>query len=323
MTSEPAAAMLYDAATDIGGPEYEQILQALIWVADFIVIPSYASPSRTLSADAHRSVLRGLAALADAGLIRQWTVDMPMPQVASVPWWPAATQNTVVDRTEYLDLQENVREGTARYRDDLMRGIGRRPGSMMSGITEFVQLQETLWTIGLSRVLDTEFLLSTERRSAQIESPIMKVDPVSSAVRPVSETIMQLHGIGPLTNLSVRDLKRLRKRLPAVRRELRRIAIEADRELLTPKDSRRFSEAVTREARARYAEIMGIVVEDHAVTTRRSNLTGVGLTVAGTIYPPLSALGFFQPLLSWNPRHREQRQFVLFLRKMRKLTKRR
>lgn len=323
MTSEPAAAMLYDAPTDIGVPEYEHILQALIWVADFIALPSYASAGRTLSPDAYRHVSRGLAALADAGLLQRWSVDLPMPQVAPVSWWPATAQETVVDRAHYLDLQEAVREGTARYRDDLMRGIGRRPGSMTSGITEFVQLQETLWTIGLSRVLGTDFLLSTDRRASQIESPIMKLDPVGSAVRPVSETIMQLHGIGPLTNLTVRDLKRLRKRLPAVRRELTRIAIAADRELLTPTDSRRFSEAVVREASARYAEIMGTRVDDDAATTRRSSVLGVGLTVAGTIYPPLSALGFVQPLLSWDPRRREQREFVLFLRKLRKFSKRR
>lgn len=315
--------MLYDAPTNIGNPEYEHILQALIWVADFVVLPSYASASRTLPPDANRKVSRGLAALAEAGLIRRWRVDLPMPQVEPVSWWPAATQETVVDRSQCLTLQENVREGTARYRDDLMRGIGRRPGSMMSGITEFVQLQETLWIIGLSRVLGTDFLLSTQQRSSRIESPIMKADPVGSAVTPVSETIMQLHGIGPLANLRVRDLKRLRRRLPTVRQELTRIAIEADRELLTPTDSRRFSEAVTREARARYAEVMGTKVDDDAATARRSSVVGVGLTVAGTIYPPLSALGFAQPLLSWNPRHRKQHQFVLFLRKLRKVTKRR
>lgn len=318
-----SAAMLYDAATDIGIDEYEQIVQALVWVADYLIAPSYALAGRRLADDESRHISRHLAELAEAGLIRRWCVDVPMPQLAPVRWWPKSTQEVTISREEYLELRTNVRDGTSRYRNDLMRGVGRPTGSMMSGVTEFVQLQEMLWTFGLSRALDTDFLLSTQRRSTQVQAPILRLSPVARAADPASETIMQLHGIGPLRDLSVRDLKRLRRSLPAIRAQLTRIALEADRDVLTPADSRKMSEAVAREARARYAELMRVKEKGEAATSRRSTLTGLGITVAGTIFPPLGALGFIQPLLSLDPRHREERRFVLFLRRLRRLTKER
>lgn len=321
--SDSGYTLLYDGPTDLGLAEYERVLQGLIWVADAVIMPSYATPSPFLAPDEQRRLRQKLGALAEAGLVRQWSVDLPMPQVGEAGWWPAETSTVLLERSRYLELQSGVRESIHAYRDDVMRGVGKRPGAMTSGITEFIQLQETFWTLGLSRSLGADSLLSTERRADQITSPLLRDGLVSDALGPVSETIMHLHGVGPLSSLSTRDIRRLRKHLPSVRRELADIAVRANRQVLTPKDARRYSEIVAETAQKRYAEIVGVKLGQNTAAARRSTASSLGVTVAGTIFPPLGALGFVQPLLSLSPTHRDEKHFLLFLGKLQKRTRRR
>lgn len=315
--------LLYDGPTGLGPAEYERLLQGLIWVGDAVLMPSHATPSPFLALDEQRRLRQRLGALAEAGLVQRWRVDLPMPQVAEATWWPEKTSTALLERDQYLELQSGVRESVHSYRDDVMRGIGRKPGSMTSGITEFIQLQETFWTLGLSRSLGADSLLSTQRRADQIMSPLLRDGFVSDTLGPVSETIMQLKGVGPLASLSMRDLRRLRKHLPSVRRELASIAARANRQVLTPKDARRYSQIVAETAQKRYAEILGEKLAADRTAALRSTAGGVGVTVAGTIFPPLGALGFVQPLLALSPTHRDQKHFLLFLSKLQKRTQRR
>src|SRR5882724_3895861 len=151
--------MLYDDRSDITPIQLEKILQAVVWLADGVILPAYAQPSPLIDSDRRRLISMRLGELAEAGYIHQWRIEPDLPQVSTPSWWPATTKAHCIDSNTYTHLQRGIVTGVSLYHDDMLRGIGRPPKALVSGISEFVSLRDSLWTIGLARFLGADYLL--------------------------------------------------------------------------------------------------------------------------------------------------------------------
>jgi hypothetical protein len=312
--------MLHDDRSDITLAQLEKILQGIVWLADGIVLPFYAKPSTLVDAEEQRLVTTRLAELAEAGYLRQWRISPRLSQVSVPTWWPAGTRAHEVDGEAYRHLHDGIQVAVSLYRDDLLRGMGRPAQTMMSGISEFVSLQNSLWTIGLARFLSTDYLLSSDSRSLAVSWPLRQLAAAGNAVEPVSRTIMELHDVGSLTLLSVSDIARLRRFKPTARALIADVVNEVEGDVGIALDQQRFVDAAVESTRRHYTELLGEAVQQTSRNANTSNMVGLGITVAGTIFPPLNALSFMQPLIGWNAGGRPGRRLVTFLAKLKKRT---
>lgn len=310
--------MLYDDRVDIGPAQLEKILQGIVWLADGVVLPAYARPSPHLDAERQRLVATRLAELAEAGYLERWTLDPRPRQVAATSWWPGSVREHAVDMAAYDHLQTGVRAGVAIYRRDLLRGAGRPEGTLISGISEFVSLQDSLWTIGLARYVGADCLLASTGRSLALSAPLRHLVALGNLTGPVSKTIMELHGIGPLAHLSVKDLDRLSRYKPVTRSVIADVVEQVESDVFSTLDHQRYVETAVRSTQRHYAELLGDTVHRAARHSGLGNAVGLGITIAGTIFPPLGTLSFMEPLMAWDPHGRAGRRLVVFLTKLRK-----
>jgi hypothetical protein len=312
--------MLYNDRTDIGPVQLEKIIQGIVWLADGIVMPAYARPSPALPLEEQRRMGVRLAELAEAGYLHRWSLDPAPPQVRAAGWWPASTATEHLDMTAHEHLQRGVRAGVAIYRDDLLRGVGKPANSMISGISEFVSLQDSLWTLGLARFLDTDCLLSSDNRSMALSAPMRRLAAAGTITGPVTSTIMEMHEVGSLLRLSVSDIKKLSRYKPATRALIADVVTKTEDNVLDTLDYKRFIEAAVESSRRQYVELLGDVIQRGSRRAGYGQAMGLSVSIAGTIFPPLGALSFVEPVLSWDPRGRTGRRFIVFLTKLRKRT---
>lgn len=314
-----ALKMLYDDRADITPVQLERILQGVVWLADVIILPTYARPSLIGTSDAREDVSKRLGALAEAGYVARWVPEPTLQQAAAERWWPKGTRTYYFDRDSYIHVEEGVQVGVSLYRQDTLRGVGGRPRRMMSGISEFVSLRDSLWTIGLAKALDAEYLLSSETRSLSLSAPLRRLESMGRIAGPISETIMELHQIGSLLELSVEDVDRLRKFKPTARALIGDIIQDVDR---SPTrlylDQEAYLNSAIEATRRHYSELVTEAVRSSSRSSAINNVVGLGISIAGTIFPPLSSLAFAQPLMSWDPHGRSGRRLVSFLTKLRK-----
>jgi hypothetical protein len=240
--------------------------------------------------------------------------------VRAAEWWPAATVTQRLDTAAHEQLQRGVRAGVAIYRDDLLRGVGKPANSMISGISEFVSLQDSLWTLGLARFFDTDCLLSSDNRSMALSAPMRRLAAAGTITGPVTSTIMEMHAVGSLLHLSVADIDKLSRYKPATRAMVADVVTKAEHNVLDTLDYKRYIETAIESARQQYVELLGDTVQRGNRRANYGQAMGLSVSIAGTIFPPLGALSFVEPVLSWDPHGRTGRRFIAFLTKLRKRT---
>lgn len=311
-------AMLYDDRSDITVVQLERILQATLWLADVIILPTYARPSLIGSSESRTEVSSRLSELAEAGYIARWETDPGLAQVRQERWWPKSTKTLVFDRNSYEHVEDGVRVGVSMYREDALRGTGHKPRTMMSGISEFVSLRDSLWTIGLGRALDAHYLLSSETRSMSLSAPLRRLETLGRLAGPISQTVMELHGVGSLLKLSIEDVDRLRKFKPTARALIGDIIDDVGKDSIALQDQQAYLDAAVEATRRHYLQLVEEAVQTSSRSAAIGNTVGLGISIAGTIFPPLGTLSFAQPLMSWDPHGRSGRRLVSFLTKLKK-----
>lgn len=312
----PAAPLLYDDRIDIGVPEWETIVQGLVWLGDVVYLPAVARPSSLVTEDERRYIGRKLSEFAEAGFLRRWDLETDRTDLAA-KWWPTSSLCHMIERETYRSLSGNVNDGIERFRDDVMRGAGRKAGEVMSGITEFVSLRDALWTMGLARELKTDSWLSSNQRLVSIRGPLTAYTRLRGRGGPIARQVMELNGITGVSALRVRDVRALQKRLKVTRTFVRSVETRAmANALLVPQE-----EYLDQLHDATDKVFAGKAVEAVQAGIRGSEIgavEGIAFTTAGIIFPPLAAAAFAQPLFDWNPHGREGRQLVMFLRKLKR-----
>lgn len=317
----PRSLLLYNDSTDIGVAHLEKILQGLVWLADGIVLPSIARPDPLAPEEDQDFIRNRLGELAEAHFLDRWDIEHMPLAVRRPSWWPREAQTHTIEPETYEKIQSGVQEGVSAYRLDLLRGVGRREGAMLSGVTEFVMLRDSLWSVGLARYVGADFLLSSEVRTGTFLAPLRRLSDLGSVLGPVSQTIMELHGIERLAGLTVGDIRGLRKYLPTTRQLLTNVAQNAEDHFATTTDRKRYVDQIVDSARQHYAAAMGHAVENAERADLTSDASGVAVTIAGMVFPPLQVLSFAQPLMSWSPHGREGRRLVMFLTKLKRRAK--
>lgn len=312
----------YDGRADIGLRELERIVQGLLWLGDKVLVPWYAQPSPFVPDPERTLVTHRLAELAESGYLKRWRVEGLPPRFTGATWWPSGTSETMLPFDDYSELQRLVTDGVARQKADLARGLGRKPGSMVSGVAELVTLRETLWTLGVARFFGTEILVSSSARSASLVAPLQLLKRADLVRGPVTEQLLELNGVSGLAALSDRDIRTLRRKGSGVRRFVD--AVSRDVEGREPFIDSEDAEAVLRDLTAQhFAAVVGESVRHEKRMSLRSGVSGTAVTIAGLVYPPLGLAGFAQPLLEWNPSGRERRRLVVFLTKLQRKTAKR
>jgi hypothetical protein len=315
--------MLYDDRADITSVQLERILQGTVWLADTIFLPSYARASLTLPDEVRREIEYRLSELAEAGYIGRWQLEPSLHQGAVRDWWPSSTTTFQVDENAYDHLDNGIRVGVSLYRQDTLRGAGRKPRSMISGISEFVSLRDSFWTVGLAHTMGAEYLLSSDTRSIALAAPLRRLQAIGQISGPISSTIMKLHEIGSLTALSIEDINKLRRYKPTARALIADIVHDVDADILNSLDPQTYLEAAVDSTRRHYTMLLNDAVKTSAKTALAGNLAGIGVSIAGTIFPPLGSLSFAEPLISLDPRGKSGRRLVSFLAKLRKRVEKR
>lgn len=310
--------MLYDDRADITLEQLERIYQGIVWLADTVVMPSYARPSPLLDGEVQSQIKDRLAELAEAGYIGRWNLAGDLSNVAAARWWPGSSEELSIDRDMYAELNRGIEVGVELYREDILRGVGHKAGSMMSGISEFVSLRDSLWTVGLARFAGAEYLLSSDTRSLALSAPVKRLAALGAVTGPVSETIMQMHGMGALSVLTVRDIERLRRFKPATRTVISQILKEVRSDTISSLDQSTYFEAAVERTREYYAQLLAESVRSASRSGAINDALGLGISIAGTIFPPLGTLAFAQPLMSWSPHGRSTRRLVVFMAKLKK-----
>jgi hypothetical protein len=310
--------MLHDDRSDITLAELEKILQGIVWLADGVILPFYAQPSKLVDPDVQDFIAGRLAELAEAGYVRQWRLSPLLPQVSLPSWWPSSTTFCDVDLDAYKRLQSDIQVGVSLYRDDMLRGIGRPAHALISGISEFVSLQNSLWIVGLARFLGADYLLSSDSRSSALSWPLRQLASAGNIVGPISKTVMELNDVGSLTMLSMSDISSLRRFKPTARALIADVLNDVESDLSASFDQQRYVEAAIESTRWHYARLLNESVRQASRNANTNNALGVSITVAGTVFPPLNALSFVQPLMSWTTGGRSGRRLVSFLTKMKR-----
>jgi hypothetical protein len=311
----------YDGPKDVGPQELERIVQGMLWVGEKVLVPSYVRPSGRLPEEERKFIGRRLAEFAEAGYLTRWNVEGLPGRLGGGSWWPLRSSELTLPLEEYGEVQSRVAEGVAKQRTELARGLGHRPGEMMSGVAEIVALRETLWTLGVARYFSADLLVSTSARSESILAPLRLLRQADMVRGPATETLLGMRGISGLSLLSSSDIKRLRRKGGSVRRAVDLIAREAEES--EPFVDGELDELVRELTERHYTTLLGKEVESLRRSSRLSRIGGGVLTVAGIVFPPLSAAGFAQPILEWNPHGRDQRRLLLFLTRLqRKAAKR-
>ncbi len=203
-----------------------------------------------------------------------------------------------------------------------MRGLGRDPGSLVSGVAEIVSLRETLTTLGVARFFAADVLVSTPSRSMSLVAPLKLLREADLVEGPIMDTLLKMNGIGGLGRLSMRDVRRLRKHGEAVRGFVDAVSreLDFDRPFMSDAQQPELLDSVTA---ANFAATATRYVADKERAGHAATVGGVAVTLAGTVFPPLGVAGFAQPLLEWNPSGRERRRLLVFLTKLKRKTGRR
>ena len=309
----------YDGPVEIGLAELDRIVQGLLWLGDKVLLPSYVRPSRVASPDEYALVATRLGELAEAGLLVRWNVESLPASLALAPWWPSKSAELTLPHEHYSEVQARVTAGVERHKADLARGFGRKPGAMVSGVAELVSLRETLYTIGVARYFTADVLVSSEARSARVAAPLKMLKRADLVNGPITEKLLEWHGISGLGLLSARDIKILRKRAEPVR-------VFVDKVSRMSEDAEPFVSAgevddLLREvAVEEYVRAVGKEKRGEQVDKAKSSATGTAITMAGMAYPPLGLAGFAAALMEWKPSGDVDRQLLVFMTKLKKRT---
>jgi hypothetical protein len=214
-------------------------------------------------------------------------------------------------------MQKLVAAGVTQQKSDLLRGLGRPPGSMISGVAELVSLRETLTMLGVARYFDAEILVSSDSRATSLTAPLRLLKEANFLEGPVTETLLRLNGVGGLGLLPMKRIKQLRRRGGAVRSFVTEVL--GDTEPARPFTSAESYRDLLNEVTAtRFAELAQAEVNSRRRDEQFSAIAGTGVTLAGTVFPPLGVAGFAQPILSWTPGGRQRRRLLVFLTKLKR-----
>lgn len=317
---EPYA--FYDGPSEVGIRELDRIIQGLLGVGKAVLVPSYVIPSRHEREDDRQEIGRRLTEFAEAGFIVRWDVEGLSPQVAKRADWPVDSKQLILPADAYRELQERIRDGVGKQRDQLARGLGHAPGDMMSGVAEIVSLRSTLWTLGLARYFDSELLVSTEAYERRIVEPLHLLRMAEQVREPVTEQLLELNSISGLSLLEIRDIKSLQRRNAGIRETVDAISRQIENK--QPFEAA----AIDQSARDLTDEHFRELLRKEAKGQRRldrASAVGTGLvTIAGFAIPALSLASFAQPILEWLPARRPERRLLIFLSRLEhRTTKRR
>jgi hypothetical protein len=311
----------YDGPIDIGLTELDRIVQGLLWVGDKILLPSYARPSWTSASEERALVAKRLGELAEEGCVVRWNVESMPTSLSNAPWWPSKSSERTLPHDGYSELQARVTEGVQRHKADLARGLGRKPGAMVSGVAELVSLRETLYTIGVARYFSADVLVSTEARSALVAAPLKMLKRAEAVNGPITRKLLELHGIAGLELLSTRDIKKLRKRSAPVRAFVEKVSrvSEGNEPFVAAGEVEELQREVAIE------EYVRCLVKAQRGERRKKLRASAGdgaITIAGMTYPPLALAGFAAALMRWKPSRDVDRQLLVFMSKLQKRNER-
>ncbi len=318
-----ALSLFYDESAEMGLPEYEKLLQSLLWVADDISLPPFLRLNPRMDETTYDHLSGRLTDLQDAGLLSTWDLDGDPPirfRPGIRPWKsdiPSRSLRAIAPAT-YEELYEDVRLATDRYRSLLKTMVAQRRGVRLEGITEYVSLQGSLWSLGLANIVGADQILTTTARDSALDMQLAKAKTVSGLTQPVVESLMQLTNIGSLVDLTVDELLSLRRALPFVREYLLSTIQRATDGLGLPS-----SEALSQEVTSRVErEFMHLVIDQ--VPTGRKRATSMAVdwtaTVLGLTKPILSVASFAAPVMRWALDRRGNRRVVVFVTKLRRVT---
>jgi len=294
--------VLYDDRIEIGFEQLEKIVQALVWLGDAVIVPSSLRADPRLSPEHARMIERHLAAFAEANYVELW--DLEGTDAIASPAWLPSSPVLLIPEPAHIDLAAAVDDATRSYRRDILRGVGKKPGVGLDGITEFVTLRCAIWSHGIADTLGADHVLQIPQRSPAV--PLRKLSHVRRAV-PLTQELMELNGIPPLCHLGPGDIDRLRSRMPGARSFVSEIVERSPSEAVF-RDEEALIEDARREGRAAFVDL----VTPASNAAFRNIAVGWTVNLLGVVHPLLTALGFAQPVVEWRMRERRNRQIVTF-----------
>lgn len=204
----------------LGTEDLDRIVQSCVFLSEHVFLPSSVTPAPYLDSSAQAIIRRRLNELNEIGAIQFWEIEgqsafltRSQPELANSSFRP----HHVIPIEVYRDLYQQIMQ---RLVDNRLHFLGTAVPGSLDGIAEFVLGKHALWTIALNEYLRTNRIVFDPIAAHNAMRFFADLLSKSITTEKVIEKILYRFNIPDLAMLSIRELEKCRKLLPAIRQDV-------------------------------------------------------------------------------------------------------
>jgi len=207
--------MSFDSRSYVTTSDTRRIIQAAIFAADEVLIPTSVELDPNLEEDEQKFVSLRLHQLREISAVRFWEVEGQHTRMKLDSATPVQADSTI-DRESYRDLMESVDQRLVEASSIF------RPArsSSYDGITEMVHGKQAIWRFAVAQKLQANRVLlerQTQRGLTRFVSDLMRYEEFEAKV---IERISSRLDLPDVSQLDIDDIVKCRSFMPAFRSKL-------------------------------------------------------------------------------------------------------
>lgn len=308
---------LFDERTSIGTREYEKLVQTLLWTSDLLWLPPQTRLDPQLDLDSERLIAERLDDFLQEGLVAGFDVESGISYESKGAIIPAAKRRETIPYEEYVQIFQRIRESTALYRERIQhRHSGQPP---LEGVTEFVTLQSTEWTLCVAAALQADHSLTAEHRSTLFMNQLDKSERAVDLRAPAVQILMTMERIDCVSTLTTDQILNLRKYLPQVRQFIDKTVETVEAAHNTDRTPAALTEAVKTAVAQEYVDLLHEYRQSGPRKAAGLSIDAA-ITVLGFLWPYLAPLAVVKPIAEWIEDRHGTRRVITFHAKLHKIT---
>jgi len=216
--ASPKSTMLYASSLYLTPADIRRIIQASVFVADQVLLPTTVQPSHDLTEAESHFVLTRINELRELGALNFWEIEgQPdlLPRMRSRDKL-SVHPDKVIPYEDYKTISELIDDRLMQQRNIFLGA----DAISHDGITEMVLGKQTMWKFAVAKSLNADRLLLDQKTKAamrQFFTDLMRYQEFESLI---IDRIADKLDLPDISQLSVEDIERCRKLMPAFRAKL-------------------------------------------------------------------------------------------------------
>lgn len=311
--------IFYNADLEIDYSNLERIIQAIVTLADSVVINSMVEPARRLSHEERKDIENKIQTLISEKAICLW--DYPFSR-RSPNIETSKSDIIYLEEKDYLELYDNIndvlknnpkRGSIFRYVDNLRKSLDNRNIGIES-TSKIIEYRNEHFNIGIASILEVNYIMNPPHKDAIFYSEFYRYSEHEKIVKQLFSKKLNLP---PLAHFNIEDILKIRKKNKSFKKELLKETSKI------PFYTNKVIEKKADDLYNKYVKSLERIAEDvnsfsHLVPLSLRNLL---YTLAGFIYPLLSQIfSFSDPFLTWLYQRKEI-GFPIFIIELRKASR--